>query len=62
MSPSKKRIKLSGSAFKKLKKQRLESDVKLQKVFAKWIKKSEDQTEQPGKNIFIDRFSSQNHK
>ncbi|XP_065665567.1 zinc finger MYM-type protein 5-like [Hydra vulgaris] len=47
MSPSKKRIKLSGSAFKKLKKQRLESDKKLQKVFAKWIKKSEDQTEQP---------------
>ncbi|XP_065666422.1 uncharacterized protein LOC136087483 [Hydra vulgaris] len=39
MSPSKKRTKLSGSAFKKLKKQRLESDKKLQKVFAKWIKK-----------------------
>ncbi|XP_065662612.1 zinc finger MYM-type protein 1-like [Hydra vulgaris] len=40
------RIKLSGSAFKKLKKQRLESDKKLQKI-TKWIKKSEDQTEQP---------------
>ncbi|XP_065653038.1 zinc finger MYM-type protein 5-like [Hydra vulgaris] len=47
MSLSKKRIKLSGSAFKKLIKQQLESDKKLQKVFAKWIKKSEDQTEQP---------------
>ncbi|XP_065664745.1 zinc finger MYM-type protein 5-like [Hydra vulgaris] len=39
--------KLRNQAFKKLKKQRLESDKKLQKVFAKWIKKSEDQTEQP---------------
>ncbi|XP_065642957.1 uncharacterized protein LOC136074553 [Hydra vulgaris] len=56
MSPSRKRIKLSGSAFKKLKKQRLESDEKLQKVFAKWIKKAKiKQNNQRKKVLFFSR-------
>jgi hypothetical protein len=61
MTREKKEKKTSGAAFKKKKIHRLESDVKLQKTFSKWLEKSSTVIQTENNNLHINQ-NNDSHK